>query len=69
MLEFALRQERTKRVGAGGKLNSVPPTRLAALQDEDRLSTGDREGSGSECSQEDSVFCLPLLPCPDLTIF
>ncbi|OWT41713.1 nuclear mRNA splicing protein [Cryptococcus neoformans Bt1] len=55
MLEFALRQERTKRVGAGGKLNSVPPTRLAALQDEDRLSTGDKEGSGSECSQEDIV--------------
>ncbi|KIR67115.1 nuclear mRNA splicing protein [Cryptococcus bacillisporus CA1873] len=55
MLEFALRQERTKSVGAGGKLNSVPPTRLAVLQDEDRLSTGDKEGSGSEGSQDDIV--------------
>lgn len=69
MLEFALRQERTKSVGAGGKPNSVPPTRLAVLQDEDRLSTGDKEGSGSEGSQEDSMFCLHLSTCPDLTIF
>ncbi|WWC70438.1 uncharacterized protein I206_104389 [Kwoniella pini CBS 10737] len=62
MLEFALRQERTKTVNSSsgsGKVSSIPPSKLAALQDEDRLSTGSKdetkEGSGSEGSQEDFV--------------
>nr|XP_019007091.1 uncharacterized protein I203_00687 [Kwoniella mangroviensis CBS 8507]OCF70552.1 hypothetical protein I203_00687 [Kwoniella mangroviensis CBS 8507] len=58
MLEFALRQERTKSVNsASGKVSSIPPSKLALLQDEDRMSTGskdeNKEGSGSEGSQED----------------
>ncbi|WWC93966.1 hypothetical protein V866_000804 [Kwoniella sp. B9012] len=58
MLEFALRQERTKSVSsASGKVSSIPPSKLALLQDEDRMSTGskdeNKEGSGSEGSQED----------------
>ncbi|TYJ52098.1 hypothetical protein B9479_007306 [Cryptococcus floricola] len=53
MLEFALRQERTKTVSVGSKPHSVPPARLAALQDEDKLSSSEKEGSGSEGSQED----------------
>ncbi|WVW83673.1 hypothetical protein I302_105694 [Kwoniella bestiolae CBS 10118] len=58
MLEFALRQERTKTVSsASGKVSSIPPSKLALLQDEDKMSTGskddNKEGSGSEGSQED----------------
>ncbi|WVQ77197.1 hypothetical protein IAR50_006880 [Cryptococcus sp. DSM 104548] len=53
MLEFALRQERTKTVSAGSKSNSVPPARLSALQDEEKASGSEKEGSGSEGSQED----------------
>ncbi|WWC61639.1 uncharacterized protein I303_104223 [Kwoniella dejecticola CBS 10117] len=56
MLEFALRQERTKTVSSG-QVSSIPPSKLAALQDEDRTFAGgkdeNKEGSGSEGSQED----------------
>jgi striatin 1/3/4 len=69
MLEFALRQERSvcscdhERVLTGrtktfstvgkGTINSIAPSRLVALQDEDRSSVrDDKEGSGSEGSEE-----------------
>ncbi|WWC89550.1 uncharacterized protein L201_004474 [Kwoniella dendrophila CBS 6074] len=59
MLEFALRQERTKTVSSSsGKAGGIPPSKLASLQqDEDSRSSGskddNKEGSGSEGSQED----------------
>ncbi|WVR07245.1 hypothetical protein IAU60_004286 [Kwoniella sp. DSM 27419] len=60
MLEFALRQERTKTVSSAGRPNSIPPSRLAALHDEDKAKD-DKEGSGSEGSQADSTEHLPKL--------
>ncbi|WVQ82443.1 hypothetical protein IAT38_004571 [Cryptococcus sp. DSM 104549] len=60
MLEYALRQERTKTVSSG-KANSIHPARLATLQDEERLSRDEKEGSGSEGSQEDSPDKLPKM--------
>ncbi|RSH81536.1 hypothetical protein EHS25_006158 [Saitozyma podzolica] len=53
MLEYALRQERTRTVSTVGKATSIAPSRLAALQDEDRASSRDeREGSASEGSED-----------------
>ncbi|KAK8864188.1 hypothetical protein IAR55_001434 [Kwoniella newhampshirensis] len=53
MLEFALRQERTKTVSTGNRPAGIPPARLTALQDEEKSTRDDKEGSGSEGSQED----------------
>jgi len=68
MLEFALRQERcverllaqgcgaddrSKTVSTTGKASGIAPSRLAALQEDDKASNqGDKEGSGSEGSEE-----------------
>ncbi|OCF36949.1 hypothetical protein I316_01547 [Kwoniella heveanensis BCC8398] len=62
MLEFALRQERTKTVSSAGvtKAGGMPPNRLATLQDDDKASSkDDKEGSGSEGSQEDLAERAP----------
>ncbi|KAK4684960.1 striatin 1/3/4, partial [Tremellales sp. Uapishka_1] len=52
MLEFALRQERTKTQSTTGKASGISPGRFLALQDEDKVSRDDKEGSGSEGSEE-----------------
>ncbi|WVO16351.1 hypothetical protein L204_104026 [Cryptococcus depauperatus] len=61
MLEFALRQERTRNVNAAGKLSSVHPARMAVLLEEDKISKDEKEGSGSEGSQEDVSDKLPRM--------
>lgn len=44
---------RTRTVSTVGKATSIAPSRLAALQDEDRASSRDeREGSASEGSED-----------------
>lgn len=46
---------RTKTVSTAGKASGIAPSRLVALQDEDRASVkDDKEGSGSEGSEEGS---------------
>ncbi|ORY21902.1 WD40-repeat-containing domain protein [Naematelia encephala] len=53
MLEYALRQERTKTVSTAGRATGIAPSKLSALQDEDKASSdGKEEGSGSEGSAE-----------------
>lgn len=61
MLEFALRQERTANSqNSVGKASGIAPARYAALQDEDRPVKEEKEGSGSEGSEEGGEFprCL-----------
>ncbi|KAL1405381.1 1,2-dihydroxy-3-keto-5-methylthiopentene dioxygenase [Vanrija albida] len=56
MLEFALRQERTKATGRPTSgTAALPPSRLAALKDEDNASSSrdDKEGSGSSEGGDD----------------
>ncbi|GMK57236.1 hypothetical protein CspeluHIS016_0400700 [Cutaneotrichosporon spelunceum] len=50
MLEYALRSERTKTPGR----TAVGAARLAALQDEDKMSRDEKEGSGSSDGGDDN---------------
>lgn len=54
---------RTKSVSAAGKISGIAPSRLAALQDDDRSSNkDDKEGSSSGDSEErdDGEFFVHL---------
>ncbi|ORX36899.1 WD40-repeat-containing domain protein [Kockovaella imperatae] len=54
MLEYALRQERTKSMSTAGKSSTLAPSRLSAIQDEDKVSNRDEKEASpmSEGSEE-----------------